>query len=596
MFDKISEKIDYMFRRSKNADERCFDFFLRSITFFIILLVVLFYGSFVHADESYTTIGDAGLITEVFTSEGLNSALSSSNKSTSDFVNVGIASGLSSYPFSLDDLQNLKIPISITYNGNTYSPEDYFIFLARGNVSDHGINYLTCYIFVGEDLVIGNAGYTVFNFESSGIGVFAVAVNPNNLNQLWDGNPVYTQQTQGIISTTNGFDSNITYQYFSIPTPIYYASNQFYGLLLDNNVDSNVRSDFAYQYYHYYDNVYQLNYLYDQLHYEPEVVESNINHLYLNDIQVGLTANAPDQDLISSEIIFGCQADDWILNHIDDYSMYIGFTISAKDTMPTTPNDPTSTYSVIVPLRAFMYNNYMIGTAEVLKNCNISGYGNFLSYYSALNDGGIKVLAKNTFNAILYYFLESNIKGLGDYYVKTVDTFNNTPYTIFDFDLTVACTLVDNISDETSAPYIKEFDFANGVTSVKSAEILRNYNPWDGEPTPQQSPLLPSAGNNNSLGSYGGGSNISINVSGQKVPIGVRTRAEIETILNNYKSVNDTFMDQWQDLSEPNNNNNFIKYLNQETKQLPAVDYMIAGACCVFGLSILLFILKVLLF
>ena len=213
MLDKISDKIDYMFRRSKNADERCFDFFLRSITFFIILLVVLFYGTFAHADESYITIGDAGLITDVFTSEGLNSALSTTDKTTSDFVSVGIASGLSSYPFTISDLQNLKIPASITYNGNTYTPDDYFIFLARGNVSDHGISYLTCYIFVGEDLVIGNAGYTVYNFQSSGIGIFACAINPNNLNELWDGNPTYSQMTQGINTATNGFDTSITYQY-----------------------------------------------------------------------------------------------------------------------------------------------------------------------------------------------------------------------------------------------------------------------------------------------------------------------------------------------------------------------------------------------
>ena len=49
MFDKI----DYLFKRGKNADERCYDFFIRTVTFLLITLIVLCYGSFVHADGSF---------------------------------------------------------------------------------------------------------------------------------------------------------------------------------------------------------------------------------------------------------------------------------------------------------------------------------------------------------------------------------------------------------------------------------------------------------------------------------------------------------------------------------------------------------------
>ena len=50
--DLISDKIDYLFRRGKNAEDRCYDFFIRTVTFLLITLIVLCYGSFVHADAS----------------------------------------------------------------------------------------------------------------------------------------------------------------------------------------------------------------------------------------------------------------------------------------------------------------------------------------------------------------------------------------------------------------------------------------------------------------------------------------------------------------------------------------------------------------
>ena len=69
--DTLDNKIEYLFKRGKNADERCYDFFIRTVTFLILALIILCYGSFVHADGN--VIGGSvgtGNIVEVITLSG----------------------------------------------------------------------------------------------------------------------------------------------------------------------------------------------------------------------------------------------------------------------------------------------------------------------------------------------------------------------------------------------------------------------------------------------------------------------------------------------------------------------------------------------
>ena len=263
-----------------------------------------------------------------------------------------------------------------------------------------------------------------------------------------------------------------------------------------------------------------------------------------------------------------------------------------KDTMNSDPNDPTRTYSQILPLRTFLRSHYSFGMSEIYQNMGL------VQYYKELRDGGPWIIADATYKSYLPSPYSGTEQAIGDFVLKMLDAkeWVQVPYTVFDATFTVSCVLVDHVSDEQSANYIKEFDFVNNTTSIKSAEILRNNDPWEGESEPQQSPIIPSANNNSSGNGSSGGVNVKVDVSGQKIPIGVKTKQEIQVILDNYKDVNDTFMDSWEYLSDPNNENNFMSFISDETKELPAVDYLINGACAIFGLSIILFFLKVLLF
>ena len=592
MLDKFYEKIDYMFRRSKNADERCLDFLLRSITFFLILIFVLICWCMpVNADESYTTLGAEGLSTEVFVSAELDAWLSEQSLTTSDFTTVGIASGLSSYPFSLSDLENLKIPSSITYDGMTYTPDQYNIFLARGNVSDHGINYLTCYCIVGENLVVGNGGYIVYNFNRTGIGVFACAVNPNNLNELWDGNPVYTQAS-GVQNGTNGFDTSITYQYFNIPTPIYYASNEFYTLFNDTEVDSNVRTDFSYQYSHYPDNVFQINY-----HYaidnpvEPDTpVESNTNHMCFDDVQIAISSMQNGQSLENSQFVIGLSGGDWIRNHIDEYNVEVTYQIGGKF---HNQNPWDYIYNEVMPMKTFTNGLYIKAVRDIYVG---SGFASSVAHEHLYDNA--KIDSSGTYKGSFPTLKGGSIvNSIGSYAVSLLQDSGNTEvglYTLEDFYISVSVRLYATGVENPSGNFTKKFDFLRGTESVLDAQGLQNENPWTGPTEEQVNPNVPSASED---GSMIQNNNQTVNIYNNNSwenhlnEVGDDNKKGTENLLDAMNNMKQVFAEVSNESDDPEQQG-FIQFLGTILVNFPGIDYIVWCVTIVFSLLVVIFFIK----
>ena len=585
----ISDKIDYLFRRGKNADERCYDFFIRTVTFLLITLIVLCYGSFVHADGSFPVALGIDL-SKLSNGEWLFNDTDAENYLFEYYgnnaVNIQlipnyIHADLHNLPFdsSIDTSNNYLILYDCNSNYAWWSvvlavPKDlvangHIIFAMSESctyISD-GTYDLTLYSFDSNNNLTSTSTLTV----NEGLGSYNMGSNYWQKRTVCSNMPLYCGDF-----SVNGFNT-----------------------LKNNNFEDSLSNLYNMNYYtipnvDLCSGAYISNGVGEVI---PEPTESNANHNYLNDIQIGLTSQNLGQNILSSQVIIGCDVDDWILNNLDDYSMYINYKLYIKDSYQSSPNDPEFNYSVILPLRTFYNRAYTYSVAELFRNCTDSNNQSFQSYFNIVGEGQ-KVLSDQPYNAIIPCFLETIYQGLGKYYVTPDPQYQTIPYTIFQFKLDVSCSLsYQGMSvNDASGIYLKEFDFKNGSESVKVADILRNENPWEGESEPQQSPIVPSANNPISGGSGSSSVNVNVDVSGQKIPIGVKTKQEIQIILDNYKEVNDTFMDDWQDLSEPMNNNNFMHFLSDTTRTLPAVDYLIKGACAVFGLSILLFVLKVLLF
>jgi hypothetical protein len=607
--DKLEERINHFFTKGKNANERCFDFFLRSLTFFIILLFVLLYGTLANADESYTTLGAEGLSTEVFVSSELEEWLAEQNLTTSDLTTVGIASGLQSYPFTISDLANLKIPSSITYNDITYTPEQYNIFLTRGNVSDGGVDYLTCYCVVGENLVVGNGGLTVYNFESSGIGIFACAINPRNLNSLWSGNPIYTQ-TQGVNNGSNGFDPSITYQYFNVPTPVYYASNEFYTLLNDSTVDSNVRTDFPYQYYHYPDNVFQLNYHYAINHpVEPEVpTEGPEHHLYFKNVQIGMSAFSTETPLLNSSYIVGVDVDNYVKNNMDKFYVFITYHIHYKDNV-----EVNTAFNEVQPLAVFYNNAYVKGVNEIFSNSPVTSglYTNFYSFYQHVKSSDATYFevmndVNKNMNSVFPSLTQVKDFMTGVFKVREYNSANtpNVPHLQqFYIDVSVVMSDTPNVSQNVGGVYTQRFDFINGTTSVMKSDGLVNQNPFEGEPSDIPDPFLQNGsanGNGSVVQNNNQTVNINLNNNVSSITGGVSDEDSDNTV-DNMKKVFDEFKNGLNVINESSmdsegNPRGFIALLSHTYEFIPGVNYIAIAIGVIVALAVILFILKVLLF
>lgn len=607
--DLLDEKIDYLFKRGKNADERCYDFFIRTITFLLVELIVLCYASFVHASSGsvsgeYTSVSSVYGDVSVFNSTELNNWLSDGGYQTSDFSTVGICNGLSSYLYNTEDLPNLVIPTSVTYGGKSYNPEDYIVLLGGVKVHDYGVDWLSVYVIVGDDVILGNGGTVLYSFEHN-FGIFEGHVNQNNLSNQYPDNPTFSFMSEGNYVHSD-YDSSYYYYSFSgFMSPISWTNAPCYTVLKNENTNASY-NDFALVHQRYPEQIFQINYQYaiNNPPEEPIEEESDSNNLYLDELQVGLTSNVNGQDLLSSEVLIGVSTENnWIINHIDNYDLNIIFRFNIKDTFPSSPNDPSVDCQFSAPLRTFLDEPYQKSIIDIMKSSQFdsgSTYSNFYQYYTDLvNANNYHVVSSGTFKGIIPLITETMYEGLfGNYTVVPPD---NPNFTIFNFNLEVICWLTSDQSLDESGNYSKSFDFLNGVSSINSAGIFKNNNPWEGEQIPSSNPLIPSGGSPVSGGGGGGNVNVTVNNNGNhKIPLNVHTKKELDNTINNYGEITDTFFDTYKNLTDETKEDGYISLLRQTlpevSQNVPIIDFMLKCAICVIALGVIIFVLKVLLF
>ena len=592
--DKKEPFLDRVLLHSKNADERLFDMILRFITFVILIIIVWIYADLAHAKADGLTLAQYYNI---------------------DFSKLTV-SNENSLMFNIDDyIACLSEYTNISYDSNYHPP-----FLATRYATNHDFisevipdDCYSFYCYAGASL----DGWYVFSIPRETIdngiaiwtrnGFYATQDFTYYCGAVWYGSTVYPYY-----STT--FDSSSVHsisvdQYCTTDNCYFSNCPMWTGTRLDSNtiggpvdyssiISDAIDSDFVQS-----NALFNCNYfLYDNILKNPwdstEDVESNLNHLYFEDVQIGLTGQASNQDITSAEVVVGVSVDDWVLNHINDYYVNISYNVHMKDSLTGSP-DPDFTIHKIVPLKAFMNDGYVYSIYDLFQE------GNFISYYnnirSTYNTSVVSTDGWIHSNALVPTLLRNASYIFTDYFVRTVES-QTANYSIFDFGLDVTVQLSAGALGGTgnmSYPYTKAFDFLNGSSSITSAEGLRNHNPWLGETTPQANPLVPQ-GNNDIIGgggSYGGGNtNVSVNVSGQKIPMNVQTQKEMNDTLTNYTNAFTTFTQSIRSLADMESQNNFYAVLSNTVPMIPGVNIFLQYVALTCGVMLILLVLKILLF
>lgn len=626
--DKLEERINHFFTKGKNANERCFDFFLRSVTFFIILLAVLLYGGLVHAETSVDT-NDYETMNEeyFFTYTELNNHYSGSSASNVyPEINQGF---MSNYPplWSEDRIGNYVSQISGIALNNESSIIDsdykkyYALFLQIDTGTSEGICRCNLISIYSKDIpLIINDGLTVFNSSLSHWSIYSeysYVINNtdfqiNYANQYLPfqlkGN-TKTEVSEGGLHTING---DVTGYLFGCDCNIYSLmySNIYSGTTSSSKLYSSV-SDMVEAIYDdsVTDKPFNLNPKAEQINPEPEPEEpqeSNANHLYFKDVEIALTSQGETMNVLSSSVVVGVDVDDWVKNHMNDYYVYINYHVNMKDSA-IDYKDPTSGFSQVLPLSTFYNDAYTYGINELFHQLPLSGnYNNFYEYYQHIKQEHTvetKTRGKgwNTYG-LIPSLLERIGYNIGEY-KTTYSTASN--YQIWDFNLEVSVCLTTNptLGSDVSGLYTKKFDLLNGGQSVTKADGLVNPDPWTGPTDPQANPFGSGSANANGGVIQNNNQNVNINIDNRfknAVSGGVNDE-DTDNTVDNMKKVFDEFKGGLKTISESSmdedgNPNGFLSLLEHTYNFIPGINYIKTAIIVIVALAVILFILKVLLF
>lgn len=610
----IDKFMDRVFLHNKNADERLWDFILRSATFFILIIIILMSGLNAHADGINVTSG-----TMEFTTLSEYATLPASdvlltfdkiieNLNDKDITTTSVPQGtfytnytaIKQYDYITDEfLNNLPLPTNVSGNNIsangmniniptlTLDNNDFYVYIT--DISSSHFTYYVNFIFPEYQWKYGYSE-VVYNYENdyewSNFYAFRyyVVIDYDVSNGTWSaglGADRYDNNSARCPVFSNGI--------------VWYAYDGVNGVIA-NNFQENLQSPTTL--------CCDLNYVhYNNLIGSGNIGESNKNHLYFKDVQVGITCTSANQDIVSSQVVVGVSVDDWVLNHINDYYVFCQYTFHMKDSY-TGSADPNFTVTKVVPLNAFMNDGYCYSVYDLWQE------GNFINYYNMINSTyKVKVRSKyETFNKGLMPTLVNWVTyGFADYYLDSIDHIENA-YEVFDFGLDVNVILSNGAlggGDNTSKPYTKAFDFLRGSASVTNAEGLRNHNPWTGESDPQANPIIPNGGgssNGNGDGAtaiaYGGNVNVTINNGLGGNPNDVTDNPSPTESIQEYLSAINDMKDSVNEFlveDEVEGKKTFILFLKDTLDGFPGMEEMVNVIRIIIGVCIIIIVIKLLL-
>lgn len=576
--------LDRVILHNKNADERLFDLILRFITFVLLIIIIWIYADLTHVKAAGLTLAQYYNIDfEKLLYNNTNSLLWTSEEyvnALNEYTNINYDSNYHPNFIATSYVTNRELPdefiIDDCYAFYCWASSGlngwYVFYIPKSLIDSHQVIYtqygfyaLNDFTFYSGSIWNGSTVYAPdsFTFSSSG-GVHHMSVDQycSTANCYFSNCPCWTGTS---------LDSN------SIGGPINWGG-VIDRLSVNNFIDS--------------DSLFNCNYfLYDGILSNPwgndeELRESNANHLYLNDIQVGLSCDSKGQDLRSSNVLIGVDFDDWISNHVNEFQLRVKYTFDFSGYWNNVASPYNGSYSTIqfANISTFKNGIYSYGISEI---ANDSGFP-----YNNLASMECRVTSQSEpYLGLFPNIYQTTQRYISNWY-QCIYPLASSNIRIENYTLTVECSLYSGL--DYGGTYVKEFDFLTGSESVKRADILNNNNPWLGDPEPQLPSNVPE-GNIN----YGSGSNNNFNVqvySEHKVPMNVQNRQELQDTLNNYNEATETFINTFRSFADSNNQNNFLYMISDTYGHLPGVNYIVSSCIIVFGLAIILFILKVLLF
>lgn len=560
--------LDRVFLHSKNADERLFDMILRIITFIVLIIIVWLYADLAHVKASSLTVDEY--------------VLSNGNQynlkwyfNDSDYSNM--ANLFSDIPYNSNyNFGQVNIPGKVVVTDDM-NFDDYYFVQARG-IPNASQSLFTVFIPKSVDVAIIDYNKIYSSETCSCYYVWADKTDSLNTSKYYRVDLTLNEGVNDYLWLSsldfNYFFGNIPYLKGSNISPVDYFEN-------GNNFDVSYNAN----YLMYHDLIFNPNNIVD--------VESNKNHMALESIQVGLSCQNINQDLSSSSVIIGVDVDDWITNHIDDYSLSIKYTLEFNGTfngVNSPYNGVYSTSQFLVPLKTFVNDCYFYGVSQIAADVSFP-YGNLSGSFNSV-----------TSLSEPYYGLFPSVKSYTEHLVS--DTFkiiipsNNSDIRINKYSLTVECYLYQGIN--YGGKYVKTFDFLTGSQSVLNADILTNSEPWLGVSTPQISGNVPPVGSSGSGGSsaiaYGDNTSVVVNNYGGKVPVNVHNQLQLDDCVRRYNEVRQVFFADIQAIAEDTGSNNFIRVLNQALPQIPGMSIYMTYVSLICFVALILIVLKVLLF
>lgn len=619
ILDKLDNDIDFLFRRGKRANERCYDFFIRTITFLILALIVLCYGSFAHASENYGTFFGGVQYDYFLKFEDVYNHYLEYDRQDSIFAMPSSGIGfIMSNPHSLgpfkteDSYNNIVNFVDTKYQitGNENYKYSYTVLKRRANGEFSGNVEFSIYKFYSNSecfIVCNNTNtsataptYTVSNMDNSDMFIRSFSLNyASNSDYHVNFNSENTSSSFTLSPNGKG-------EIYFCDMPLYhmlYSNDGSSGNLTYKTMDSmiaGIRSK---------DVTIQLNPYLEVLNpQEPESpeTESNANHMYFQNVKMGLTAQGENNNLSSSSLVVGCEVDDYIKNHMPEYKVYISCEVHYKDSVYT----KNVTYGELLPLSLFYNQAYVKGLSELFSNMPWeSPYANFYSYYRHLGDD-YNVFTKNVSGKNGTLNIPTLIDILkftsGFYQLDTSTSHVPNDFNINTFQLDVSVVITDSDTFDTkSGVFTQRFDFLNGNTSILKADALVNENPWEGVSEPTADPFPNGSAGGSSNGSVVQNNNQTVNVNidnGFSVVNGGADGEDYDNTIDNIRNLLGEFKNGIGVISEASVNsetgqpNGFLGLLESTYSFIPGMNYFVIAIAIICALAVILFIIKVLLF